>query len=58
VRQTNAWSNKGYPERVLIYHKEVYKQWQPMQSFADSIGADGHAPDGLTAVGKAKELIS
>ena len=28
------------------------------QSFADSIGADGYAPDGLSAVEKAKELIS
>jgi len=28
------------------------------QSFADSIGADGYAPDGLLAVDKAKELIS
>lgn len=28
------------------------------QSFADSIGADGYAPDGLSAVEKAKALIS
>ena len=28
------------------------------QSFADSIGADGYAPDGLLAVDKAKELVS
>ncbi|MFC1984757.1 corrinoid protein [Chloroflexota bacterium] len=28
------------------------------RSFADSIGADGYAPDGLLAVDKAKELVS
>ncbi len=28
------------------------------QSFADSIGADGYAPDGLSAVEKAKALVS
>jgi len=27
------------------------------QEFADSIGADGYAPDGPSAVAKAKELI-
>jgi 5-methyltetrahydrofolate--homocysteine methyltransferase len=28
------------------------------QQFADSIGADGYAPDGATAVTKARELVS